>query len=67
MQTHVGLTKEKGKVFMDVDFEEEIDGQPYRAFVNVWVPDVDSRSELDKLAVREARKFLWRFLTAPDA
>jgi hypothetical protein len=66
MQTLVGLTSEDGKVLMNVDFEDEVDGHTHKAFLNVWVPDLDSRAELDKLAVAEARRFLERILSARD-
>lgn len=66
MQTLVGLVTEDGMVLSDVIFAEKINGHDFQAHVNVWIPDLDSRAELDKLAVAEARRFLERILSARD-
>ncbi len=47
-----------------VSYYELIDGHGYSAQISVWVPNVDSRSEIRKLANEEAKKFLERAILA---
>lgn len=47
-----------------VRYHEIINGHGYSAQLSVWVPNLDSRSEIRRLAAEEAKKFLERALLA---
>lgn len=48
-------------------YRETIDDHGYSARVNVWVPNVDSRAQIQRAAIEEAQKFLQRALSAHSA
>lgn len=50
-----------------VRYQEIINDHAYSAQVNVWVPNVDSRAEIRKMAREESHKFLLRALSAHSA
>lgn len=53
-----------GKLEAMVHYHEQRDDLGYFASVSVWVPVVESRSELEDLAKKEAKNFLERALSA---
>lgn len=52
-----------GKIEVYVEYHEMIGDLGFSATVNVWIPAIDSRSEIISLAKAEARKFLERALS----
>jgi hypothetical protein len=53
-----------GKLEAMIHYHEMRDALGYSASVNVWVPVVESRSQLEDLAKKEAKNFLERALSA---
>lgn len=58
---------EEDLVEVTVDYHQVINDRGHSARLYVWVPNVDSREELRRLASEEARKFLQLMLSAHSA
>ncbi|MDR3370901.1 hypothetical protein [Rhodoferax sp.] len=56
-----------GKLEVSVRYYEQIDGLGHNATLTVWVPETDSRSELEKRARLAAESFLKQCLLAHSA